>query len=75
MQLPPNYGETYNKRFISIYKRVSETMDVATTNFILKNIGDHSELMQDDGIHPIEAAQSMMLDNVWQALHTQLSKN
>ncbi len=75
MQLPPNYGATYNRRFASIYERVSEIMAVAKSKFILQNIAEHSELMQADGIHPVQVAQSMMLDNIWQDLRSLLTKN
>ncbi len=75
MQLPPNYGATYNQRFASIYERVSKTMAVVKSKFILQNIAEHSELMQADGIHPVQIAQSMMLDNIWQDLQNLLTKN
>jgi acyl-CoA thioesterase I len=74
MQLPPNYGAIYNQRFASVYERVSETMAVAKSKFILQNIAEHSELMQADGIHPVQIAQSMMLDNIWQDLQNLLVK-
>ena len=75
MQLPPNYGATYNQRFALIYEQVAKTMSVVTSKFILHNIAEHAELMQADGIHPVQAAQSMMLDNVWQDLKSILKKN
>ena len=75
MQLPPNYGAIYNQRFASIYERISETMAVAKSKFILQNIAEHSELMQADGIHPVQTAQPMMLDNIWQDLQNLLTKN
>ena len=37
MQLPPNYGEMYHKRFASIYERVSEKTTVTMSKFILEN--------------------------------------
>ncbi len=68
MQLPPNYGAAYNQRFISIYTAVSDTMEVNMSEFILYNIAQHPELMQTDGIHPVQEAQSIMLDNIWPRL-------
>jgi len=75
MQLPPNYGETYNQRFASIYEHVSKTMEVVMSRFIFKNIAGDPELMQPDGIHPVEAAQSIMLDNVWSDLRKLINKD
>jgi acyl-CoA thioesterase I len=74
MQLPPNYGAAYNRRFISIYNAVSDTMEVDMSEFILNNIAQHPELMQADGIHPVQAAQSIMLDNIWPTLQALIIK-
>ena len=74
MQLPPNYGAVYNQRFMSIYNTVSDTMEVNMADFILSNIAEYPELMQADGIHPVQAAQSIMLDNIWPSLQTMIIK-
>ena len=74
MQLPPNYGEAYNKRFRSLYERVANNMNVHLSRFILEDIAQHSELMQDDGIHPVEMAQAKMLENIWPSLKLILNK-
>jgi acyl-CoA thioesterase-1 len=68
MKMPPNYGSRYKQSFDLIYQKVSESADVSISEFILKNIADVPDLMQADGIHPVESAQVMMLDNVWPAL-------
>ena len=69
MQLPPNYGAAYNQRFMAIFIAVSNAMEVSLSEFILNNIAQQPELMQRDGIHPVQAAQSIMLDNIWPSLH------
>jgi len=69
MQLPPNYGAAYNQRFMAIFIAVSNAMEVSLSEFILNNIAQQPELMQTDGIHPVQAAQSIMLDNIWPSLH------
>jgi acyl-CoA thioesterase-1 len=74
MQLPPNYGAAYNQRFMSIYKSVSVNMDVSLSKFILDDIAQHPELMQADGLHPVQAAQSVMLENIWPGLEGLLRK-
>lgn len=68
MQLPPNYGAAYNQRFMSIYKSVAENMDVSISKFLLDEIAQYPELMQADGLHPVRAAQSAMLENIWSDL-------
>ncbi|MFT5396532.1 MAG: acyl-CoA thioesterase-1, partial [Gammaproteobacteria bacterium] len=74
MQLPPNYGAAYNQRFMSIYESVSEKQDINLSPFILKDIAQHSDLMQADGLHPVKEAQAMMLDNIWPSLEPLIIK-
>lgn len=65
MQLPPNYGKTYNSGFQNVYQQLADSYDVVLSRFILADIADKAGLMQSDGIHPKADAQLMMLDNVW----------
>ena len=74
MQLPPNYGAAYNQRFMSIYESVSEKQDINLSTFILKDIAQHPDLMQADGLHPLKEAQAMMLDNLWPSLEPLIIK-
>lgn len=73
IQLPPNYGPVYNKRFHHIYSELAGPKNVVLGKFILDGIATHPDLMQNDGIHPREKAQMMMLDNVWPQLQPMLS--
>ena len=75
MQLPPNYGEAYNKHFRAIYERVAKEVDVTLSEFILEDIAQHSELMQPDGIHPVESAQQKMLENIWPSLRLMINQH
>lgn len=68
MQLPPNYGVAYTTRFERVYHRVAESKQVALVPFFLEGVAETLEMMQDDGIHPGEAAQPKMLANVWPTL-------
>jgi acyl-CoA thioesterase-1 len=74
MQLPPNYGPVYTSRFQEMYQRLGQAHDIKVGEFILEGIGDRPELMQSDGIHPITAAQQMMLDNIWPSLQPMLEQ-
>lgn len=75
MEMPPNYGATYRNGFASIYEKISEAMNVSVSEFIFRNIAEHPELMQADGIHPIQSAQIIMLDNIWPSLSRLISKD
>lgn len=72
MDMPPNYGSRYAAEFRALYRTVAEEKQVALVPFLLKGVADTPEaatLFQADRIHPNEAAQPIMLNNVWPVLH------
>lgn len=75
MQMPPNYGADYAKRFEGLYAQVARAEKVGLVPFFLKGVADGPEptrLFQPDRIHPTAEAQPLMLDNVWPELKKQL---
>jgi len=68
MQLPPNYGPTYVRRFDATYADVAKARHVALVPFLFEGFGDDNALFQPDRIHPVAAAQPRLLDNVWREL-------
>ncbi|MGY8904016.1 MAG: arylesterase [Burkholderiales bacterium] len=71
IQVPPNYGGDYTRRFADTFVAVSAAEKVPLVPFFLKGIGDvpdSATLFQADRIHPNEQAQAAMLDNVWPEL-------
>lgn len=74
MQLPPNYGQTYNTKFQQVYQKLADTYEVVLGRFLLADIAVNPDLMQSDGIHPNSKAQRMMLDNVWTDLKNLIIK-
>ena len=74
MRLPPNYGPVYNDRFEALYRDIAEKYDIDLATFILKDVAEHAELMQSDGIHPRAEAQTTMLDNIWDSLQPLLGQ-
>jgi acyl-CoA thioesterase-1 len=73
VRLPPNYGAVYNSRFKELYQTITDRYNVILIPDFLKNIAEHSELMQADGIHPTVAAQPIILDNIWTGLEPLLN--
>lgn len=76
IQVPPNYGSDYTRRFEAIFSKVAGGTKAALVPFLLKGVADGPDaatLFQADRIHPTAAAQSRMLDNVWPALRKLLS--
>jgi len=71
IQVPPNYGTDYANRFAGLYQSVSKSHKTALVPFMLKGVADGADatrLFQADRIHPSEAAQGLILDNIWPEL-------
>ena len=71
MQMPPNYGRAYAEGFAALYGEVAKAQRAALVPFFLRGVADAADptaLFQPDRIHPSEAAQPKMLDNVWPVL-------
>ena len=71
MEVPPNYGQDYAKRFGATFAEVARTTKAKLVPFLLKNVADGPDatrLFQNDRIHPLEAAHPIILNNVWPTL-------
>lgn len=68
IQIPPNYGPRYTEPFAAQYGEIAESEQVPWLPFLLEGVAEYRALMQDDGIHPTEEAQAIILDNVWPVL-------
>ncbi len=68
MQIPPNYGQRYTQMFAEIFPKLSDRYDVGLVPFFLEGIYNQNGMMQEDGIHPTEEAQPVLLDNLWDRL-------
>ncbi len=68
IQVPPNYGTDYTRRFSAIFEEVATQTRSAVVPFFLQGVADGpnaAAMFQPDRIHPLAAAQPLMLDNVW----------
>lgn len=68
MRMPPNYGPDYASAFDGAFVEVAKANRAALLPFLLKGMADKPELFLADRLHPAEAAQPILLDNVWKAL-------
>jgi len=71
MQMPPNYGADYGKRFFELYAKVAKAQGAALVPFFLKGVADRPDaikLFQPDRIHPAAEAHPIILGNVWPEL-------
>ncbi|WP_208508097.1 arylesterase [Variovorax paradoxus] len=76
IQVPPNYGGDYTRRFEAVFAKVASTTKSALVPFLLKGVADAPNAMslfQADRIHPTAAAQPQLLDNVWPELRKLLA--
>ncbi|HTP74980.1 MAG TPA: arylesterase [Burkholderiaceae bacterium] len=75
MKMPPNYGRSYTQEFESMYGALAKAEGAALVPFMLAGVADSANataLFQDDRMHPNAQAQSIIVDNVWPVLRTQL---
>jgi acyl-CoA thioesterase-1 len=75
MRMPPNFGAEQARAFEQAYAQVARQTKAALVPFFLAGLADDPDPLrwfQPDRIHPTEAAQPRMLDNVWPALQALL---
>jgi len=70
MQLPPNYGVAYTKRFKAIYPKLALRHSIALVPFMLQGV--EADQFQADNLHPTAEAQPEILRTVMQKLKTML---
>lgn len=73
MRVPPNYGSDYEQAFAEAFAALARRHRVALAPFLLEGIAEDLRMFQPDRIHPTEAAQPILLDNVWKKLRPLLS--
>jgi acyl-CoA thioesterase-1 len=71
IQIPPNYGLDYTKRFSALYPKMAKKHKVGLVYFMLKGIPP--EQFQADNLHPNAVAQPQILRNVLPGLKPLLS--
>ncbi|HWD16234.1 MAG TPA: arylesterase [Casimicrobiaceae bacterium] len=74
MQLPPNYGSAYARRFEGLFADVAKANRVAVVPYLFAGFGDDLAQFQPDRIHPKAEAEARILGNVWPALLPLLGK-
>lgn len=75
MYLPPNYGEAYRQMFDRAFTRVAQSESVPLLPFFLDGVGAVDGMMLEDGIHPNERGQPILLNNSRPLLEAALQKH
>jgi len=73
IRIPTNYGARYTQAFESVFRELSEQLEVLWIEFFMDGIALDESLMQDDGIHPNAQAQSILLENAWPIIRQSLT--
>jgi acyl-CoA thioesterase-1 len=71
LEMPPNYGARYTQDFSAMFGKVAQAEGAVLVPSLLAGVSDDPEPLrwfQADRIHPVEGAQPMILENVWQVL-------
>jgi acyl-CoA thioesterase-1 len=64
MQIPPNYGPDYTRRFRALFPALAERHAVARIPFLLEGVAAQPELNLPDGIHPNAEGYERVVENV-----------
>jgi acyl-CoA thioesterase-1 len=72
IELPVNYGPQYRTGLHDMYRDEARNFNVPLVPFLLEGVAQEPKLMQDDGLHPLAAAEPKVLDNVWPAVQAAL---
>jgi acyl-CoA thioesterase-1 len=74
MQIPPNYGGAYVRKFSALFGEVAKAHNAPLVPFFFEGFGERNEMFQGDRVHPTAMAQPLLLDNVWPHLKPLLGK-
>lgn len=68
MMIPPSMGAEYSNAFSKIFPEIASSKNATLIPFILENVAGIDTLNQADGIHPNEAGEKIVFENVWTVL-------
>lgn len=74
-QIPQNYGKRYTEMFFNLYKDIAEEYELAYVPFMLEGVALDKSLMQSDGLHPNQAGQPQVLNNIYPHLQSLLPEH
>ena len=68
IRMPPNYGPDYTREFEAAFAELARRHKTALVPFLFDGMAEDLTKFQPDRIHPNEAAQPILLENVWKGL-------
>ncbi|MFL5618042.1 MAG: arylesterase [Gemmatimonadaceae bacterium] len=73
MEAPPNLGQEYTSAFRAMFAELAHEHGATLMPFLLEGVAGESRLNQGDGMHPNNAGERIVADNVWRALEPLLA--
>ena len=64
MRLPTNYGADYTEKFAASFAQLAKQYRTSFTPFLLAPIMSRADFFQQDGLHPTEQAQPILMQMV-----------
>ena len=74
MEALPNLGPKYAADFHAVFPRVAKERGVTLLPFLLADVAGHRELNQGDGVHPNNAGERLVAENLWRGLRPVLEE-
>jgi acyl-CoA thioesterase I len=74
MEAPPNLGQEYTSAFHAMFAELAREHGATLMPFLLEGVAGESRLNQGDGMHPNNAGERIVADNVWRALQPLLTR-
>ena len=68
MEAMPNMGSAYTVAFHDAFPALAERNGIVLLPFLLDGVAGNRDLNQGDGIHPNEAGERIVAENVWRGL-------
>jgi acyl-CoA thioesterase-1 len=68
MEAPPNLGPRYTADFHAMFPGVARAEGLTLVPFLLTDVAGVARLNQADGIHPNDAGERIVADNLWKVL-------
>jgi acyl-CoA thioesterase I len=68
MEALPNLGRSYTQGFRDVFPELARRNNVPLLPFLLDNVAGVRTLNQSDGIHPNDAGEVIVTENVWKGL-------
>ena len=72
MEAPPNLGPEYTSAFHAMFPDLAREHGATLLPFLLEGVAGEARLNQSDGIHPNNAGERIVAENVWRVLQPML---